>query len=115
MTNTEQDLIEYIESHTLRLEASRRGGGIEVDASEYLDVEGARMTAYQNYLGGGMLGAIGSSWNAETRSADQDKANVLETALKKYFYGITEPEAEDWDEWSATSFEGMQSRPVSAY
>jgi len=49
------------EEITLRMDVSRRGGGgIEIDFSS-LGYPGEKMTAYQNYLGGGMLGSIGSS------------------------------------------------------
>ena len=34
-----------------------RGGGVEIDLTAY-GYEGEKMSAYQNYLGGGMLGGI---------------------------------------------------------
>ena len=42
---------------TLRLQVSSRGGGIEIDLSS-LGFKGEKMAAYQNYLGGGLLGAV---------------------------------------------------------
>ena len=41
----------------LRQRLSNRGGGIEICLSKY-GYPGEKMTAYQNYLGGGMLGGI---------------------------------------------------------
>jgi hypothetical protein len=45
------------ESITIRSRISTRGGGIEIDLTT-LGYPGERMTAYQNYLGGGMLGRV---------------------------------------------------------
>lgn len=105
-------MIEYIENNTIRLEASRRGGGIEIDAEEFTGIEGAKMTAYQNYLGGGMLGSIQSARNF---TGADDKAEKLAEALKKYFHNITNEEAEDWDAYGAGDYEAIQARPGSAY
>lgn len=116
------DLFEYIQGHTVRLETSHRGGGIEIDATEYLGYGGRyplRMTAYQNYLGGGMLGAVQSSIQGHLRDypkATQTKALALAEALKRYYYNITNEIVEDYDEWAASaSYEAQQARPVSAY
>tara|TARA_R110000824_G_scaffold52616_2_gene145852 strand:- start:361 stop:639 length:279 start_codon:yes stop_codon:yes gene_type:complete len=43
----------------LREKYTSRGGGIEISLDEY-GYEGEKMTAYQNYLGGGMVGGIGT-------------------------------------------------------
>ena len=113
---------EYFEDHTLRLEASHRGGGIEIDATDYLGYGGRyelRMTAYQNYLGGGMLGSVQGSIEGKLRDypeSIQKKALALNEALKHYFYCITNDMTADWDEWAASSsFEAQQLRPASAY
>lgn len=111
---------EYFEDNTIRLDASRRGGGIEIDATGYLgDRYPLRMTAYQNYLGGGMLGSVQGSIEGHLRDYPktiQAKALKLNEALKHYFYCITNEEAADWDEWAASpSFEAQQARPASAY
>lgn len=50
------------EQVTLRKEISSRGGGIEVSL-DTLGFKGVRMTAYQNYLGGGMLGRVCNDGN----------------------------------------------------
>lgn len=119
------DLFEYIQGHTIRLEASHRGGGIEIDATDYLGYNGRyplRMTAYQNYLGGGMTGAVCSDTNMVIRGAiigkrtTRAKVERLAEALKRYYYNVTNEIVEDYDEWAASaSFEAQQARPVSAY
>lgn len=111
------DVVEYIKNNTIRLEASHRGGGIEIDAEEFVGLDGAKMTAYQNYLGGGMLGSIQSSKNFTTGKDEKmaERAEILAEALKKYFHNITNEEAGDYDEWNAGEFEAVQNRPESAY
>ncbi len=48
-----------LQDNIIREKYSSRGGGIEVDLTAY-GYDGEKMTAYQNYLGGGMLGAVGN-------------------------------------------------------
>ncbi|MCP3699494.1 MAG: hypothetical protein GY920_13220, partial [Aliivibrio sp.] len=43
----------------LRESISPRGGGVEISLDNF-GYPGEKMTAYQNYLGGGMLGSIGN-------------------------------------------------------
>lgn len=111
------DYTEYIEGHTVRLDVSHRGGGIEIDAGEYVGIDGAMMTAYQNYLGGGMTGSVQSSQNFTPDSDESSrKARELSDALKYYFYCLSNEEVADWDEWAASeSFTDQQNRPASAY
>ena len=106
---------EYIEAHTIRCEASYRGGGIEIDRSELFPyIEEAGMTAYQNYLGGGMLGSIQSSNNfeAELHKKDLKKFETLREELKRYFNNLTNHED---DEWESETYEKNQLKPASAY
>ena len=115
---TDYNFTEYFEGNTLRLELSHRGGGIEIDAEDYLHLPHAKMTAYQNYLGGGMTGSIQSSCNFDV-SIDADlqaKALALAEALKRYFYSLSNEEVAEWDEWAVSeSFEAQQRRSGSAY
>ena len=101
-----------IEDATLRLDYSHRGGGIEISldtlAKKYT---GGKMTAYQNYLGGGMLGAIQSDCNIK----DWRSNNVLvaqSEALKQYLHDLTNHEGDEWEE---QSYEQNQNMPTSAY
>jgi surface antigen len=112
------NLFEYIEGqHNAPRGKSHRGGGIEIDAAEYVGIDGAKMTAYQNYLGGGMTGSVQGSVNFETKDKrKQARAEKLAEALKRYYYNVTNDIVEDYDEWAASaSFEAQQSRPASAY
>ena len=81
------------EEITLRLEASSRGGGIEINL-DTLGFPGEKMTAYQNYLGGGMLGSIQNSdtLRRQTLTVDDDVAEKLDAigeALSRYFHSLT--------------------------
>ena len=107
---------EDFEKITLRLRASSRGGGIEIDLTT-LGFPGEMMTAYQNYLGGGMLGSIQNSdtLRRQTLSVEEDVAKKLDAigeALSRYFHSLTNHED---DEWENQSFEQNQSMPISAY
>ena len=46
-----------MEFKVIRQKITTRGGGVEIDLTP-LGFDGHRMSAYQNYLGGGMLGSI---------------------------------------------------------
>jgi hypothetical protein len=104
-----------IEASILRQEVSQRGGGVEIDLSKFGFREGSRMSAYQNYLGGGMLGSIQTNHNIFRTSFTTTEAKKLEriaTELAKYFHELTNHED---DEWESASFEENQNRPSSAY
>ena len=114
------DFNTYIENNTIRLETSHRGGGIEIDATDYLGSKyPLKMTAYQNYLGGGMTGSVQGSAEGHLRDCPktvQAKAMKLNDALKYHFYCITNEIIADWDKWAVSaSFEAQQARPASAY
>lgn len=108
-----------IEKNTLRLEASSRGGGVEIGLSD-LGYPDLKMTAYQNYLGGGMLGSIGSDcgymedgYMMRFRAWKDDPVLVeMSEILMRYFHGLTNPEE---GEWESANFEALQARPASAY
>jgi len=104
----------YIQENTIRQDVSYRGGGIEIDVSSLFG-EGCKMTAYQNYLGGGMLGSIQNSYNFDTDNLSGAKAKKLEIIsreLCQYLHGLTN---HNDDEWESDTFEQNQSRPSSAY
>lgn len=106
---------ENFEKHTLRAEYGMRGGGIEIDLTPF-GFEGHKMTAYQNYLGGGMLGRVMSD-NTYTKNPNKNervkltKLGKISKELKKYFHSLTNPD----DEYSGSTFEENQKRAVSAY
>lgn len=103
------------EAITLRLQTSYRGGGIEIDLSS-LGFQGEKMTAYQNYLGGGILGSIQSdntikAFSIPITKGKQKKLDSIEEQLKKYFHSLTNPETE----FEGMEFETRQALPSSAY
>ncbi len=103
-----------IEKNIIRIDAGRRGGGIEIDVSSLFG-EDCKMSAYQNYLGGGLLGSVQSDINF--MPSEEQKADVLELAerLKRYFHDITNEEASEYDEWNEMSYEQNQNMPTSGY
>ena len=107
--------VEFIENNTIRCETSRRGGGIEIDLSELLG-ESKKMSAYQNYLGGGMLGAIQSNCNfTPANFVEGEMVKEIAESLKKYFHNITNEQAGNYDEWNAKDYKKNQNMPLSAY
>ena len=107
---------QYIDDNTLRCEASHRGGGIEIDLAELLpEVDEPLMSAYQNYLGGGMLGAIQENHNFDNSELTSEQVKTVEEladSLKRYSHDLTNHE----DEWGGESYEQNQLvKPVSAY
>lgn len=96
------------EAITLRSEITSRGGGMEIDLTT-LGFEG-KMTAYQNYLGGGMLGKVESDCNVRNWRNDTRLVEISEE-LKEYFFNLTNPE----EGWESVSFAQNQAMPLSAY
>ena len=113
MTNQE---IEKIKRNTLRLEVSNRGGGIEISLDEY-GFKGEKMSAFANYLGGGMLGRICENntiqaYDKVISTKKQLKLEQIGEALKKYFHSLVNLSE---DEWESMSYEQNQEMAVSAY
>lgn len=59
-----------IEDHLTREEYSYRGGGCELDLTEF-GYEDELLSAYQNYLGGGLFGSIGNSCTVKNWRQDE--------------------------------------------
>lgn len=97
------------EEITLRQEITTRGGGIEISL-DTLGHEGEKMTAYQNYLGGGLLGAVTNDCTVENWQADKKLVEAAEE-LRKYFHSLTNPE----EGWESMSFEQNQKMPIAGY
>ena len=100
---------------TVRQELSSRGGGVEINLSK-LGFKGHKMAAYQNYLGGGMLGSIMSQksnvrlqlqWSSEFKKLDE-----IGEQLKKYMHDLTN---DDSDDLQCSDYESNQERPERAY
>jgi len=104
------------EAITLRQEISHRGGGIEIDLTT-LGFKGERMSAYQNYLGGGMLGRVCENntiqaYNKPISDKKAEKLANIAEQLKQYFHNITNP---DEEEWESQSYLQNQNVSVSGY
>lgn len=100
---------------TLRERISSRGGGIEIDLTRF-GFKGEKMAAYQNYLGGGMLGRICVNDTIRTSHpfvelSEAKKLDEIGERLKRYFHELTNPDTE----WEGQSYEQNQKMPVSAY
>ena len=99
-----------MEFKVIREDFSHRGGGVEIDLTPF-GFEGEKMTAYQNYLGGGMLGKICNDCTIEEWE-DDDNLIDIGINLKLYFHQLTRPTDEEWE---TLSFEQNQELPSSAY
>jgi hypothetical protein len=98
-----------IKKHIIRQKISTRGGGIEISL-RYAGYSGEKMTAYQNYLGGGILGKICNDCTIRNWQTDPKLVKIAEE-LKEYFHEQTNPESE----WESMTFEQNQNLPISAY
>ena len=103
------------EKITLRLNISSRGGGIEINLTK-LGFKGDKMTAYQNYLGGGMLGRICSDNTLRASGKNcteeqKERLNYISEELKKYYHTLSNPDTE----FEGCSYEENQRLPISAY
>ena len=101
----------------LRKQISSRGGGIEISLSSF-GFKDEKMSAYQNYLGGGMLGRV--CVNDTIRSKElytltdrqENKLDEIGEQLKQYYFNLTNPSEEEWEH---QSYEQNQTLPESAY
>jgi hypothetical protein len=105
-----------IEQSILRQQISTRGGGIEISL-DLFGFEGEKMSAYQNYLGGGILGKIctNDTIRRQTLLCELKTAQKLDRIaedLARYFHELTNHEE---DEWECETFEENQLKTVSAY
>ena len=93
-----------ISDNITREQYSTRGGGCELDLTAY-GYEDEFLSAYQNYLGGGMLGRVA---NSSTITDWESNPELFELArqLREYYY-----EHSYHDEFN----EEFEDRPISAY
>ena len=103
------------EEIVLRQELSHRGGGIEISL-DTLGFEGEKMTAYQNYLGGGMLGRVCSNdtiraYQSFVEDSVCKELDEIAEQLRRYFFELTNPDSE----WESQSYEQNQKMPSRAY
>ena len=72
-----------IEENITREDFSHRGGGVELDLTAF-GYEDEFLSAYQNYLGGGMRGAVANSCTIEDWEMDE-KLVRLASELRDYY------------------------------
>jgi phage tail tube protein FII len=111
-----KNLSEKIEEAIIREQIGSRGGGVEIDLGLLDDIwDGELMSAYQNYLGGGMLGSVQNdctidNWENICILGGYDLSKVAEE-LRKNMHQKTNSH----DEWEGSSYEDNQERSGSAY
>lgn len=114
-----KDYRKFIQKNMLDCDISYRGGNLKVDVSSlFPNVEKPVMGAYQNYLGGGIAGAIvGAAMFSpdELTKRDQKKFFALKEAIKKYFYELNNGGGDEYMQENVNSYDKNQSFPVSAY
>ena len=72
-----------IQENNTREEISHRGGGVELDLSDF-GYEDEYLSAYQNYLGGGMRGAVANSCTIEDWEMDEKLVRIADE-LREYY------------------------------
>ena len=97
-----------IEESTIRTQITTRGGGIEISLDTFMSPKyiGEKMTAYQNYLGGGMLGSISNDCTVKNWNEHEELVE-LANELSKHYYKLCNGDEFEFDE--------VQSRSSSAY
>tara|TARA_Y100001938_G_scaffold127778_1_gene180973 strand:- start:362 stop:733 length:372 start_codon:yes stop_codon:yes gene_type:complete len=108
--NTQTFNYKGTELEILRQRVETRGGGIEIDLSN-LGFYNEKMTAFQNYLGGGVLGRIDNDCTYRNFRNDKLLKDVAKH-LSMYFHSLTNPHK---DEWGNRDFYDNQNLPVRAY
>jgi len=92
MRSKKIDYWEFIENNTISCDASYRGGSLKVDVSElFTELENPFMGAYQNYLGGGIAGAVVGGANFEPSELSKKEQVIffeLKEVCKKYFFEL---------------------------
>lgn len=117
---------EFFKDHTIEADVSYRGGTFKASISELLpDVpsEQAVVGAYQNYLGGGIAGAIQAGAMMDpSELEEQDEALMREAmeAAKRYFYNLNNGGGDEWMQEHVTGaaaggYEENQKLSASAY
>ena len=92
-----------------------RGGGVEIDLTRF-GFSGQKMSAYQNYLGGGMLGRVCvnntiQAFNRPCTDKQRAKLEKIGEELKRYYHNLTNPDTE----WEGQTYEVNQRMAVSGY
>ena len=123
MRNKKADAFD-VEAHVTDCDISYRGGTLKVDVSDiFPNVENAVMGAYQNYLGGGIAGAIvgAAQFLPDELNAKEKKTFfALKARIKEYFYDLNNGGGDEYMQENVTGGGGIgyiknQNLPVSGY
>jgi len=102
-----------MEFKVLRQKITTRGGGVEIDLTP-LGFDGHKMSAYQNYLGGGMLGSV--QVNDTIRSQESNIKLQLEFSNRfNELDEIGEKLREFYSDLAGINLEDYEGRTISAY
>ncbi len=102
-----------MEFKVIRQKITTRGGGVEIDLSP-LGFDGHKMSAYQNYLGGGMLGGV--AVNDTIRSQVSNVRLQLEFSNRfNELDEIGERLREFYSDLAGIELEDYEGRSISAY
>lgn len=102
-----------MEFKVIRQKITTRGGGVEIDLTP-LGFDGHKMSAYQNYLGGGMLGGI--AVNDTIRSQASNVRLQLEFSNRfEELDEIGERLREFYSDLAGINLEDYEGRTISAY
>ena len=110
---------QFIEDNTKDCNISYRGGILKIDVSDLFPEleeagEDAIMGASQNYLGGGIAGAIttGRMFALDILTAENRKVyEELAGEVKKYFYELNNGGGDEYMQEEVNSYEQNQALP----
>lgn len=117
MTTQKQAKEFDIEENINDCDISYRGGSLKVDVSDlFPNIENAVMGAYQNYLGGGMAGAVigAATFDPdELNEKDQKAFYILKERIKKFFYEANQGGGDEYMVEEVNSYQKNQAMPAS--
>lgn len=108
-SKNQNPILKKIKANILREKISSRGGGVEISLTKF-GYPDELLSAYQNYLGGGILGSIGNSSTLTNWEQHEDLKEVAKE-LCNYLHSKTNPDGE----FEGMTYEDRQLLPISAY
>lgn len=120
MKNKENKYLDFVRENAFETDISYRGGNLKVDATELFPSLGERAVvgAYQNYLGGGIAGAIVGAaqfYPAGLNAKERKIFPVVLEACKLYFHELGNGGGDEYMQSTYGTLEFNQNLPVSAY
>lgn len=120
---TKADWFAYFEARTMSgSDISYRGGSLKIDITDLLpsiqDHADQVIGAYQNYLGGGIAGAIIGAAMFDPAELTAKDRKVFEKALdmvKQYFYHLNNGGGDEYMQENYNSYARNQNLPARGY